>query len=69
VVPVLTTICHSSEKPKYRPLTAHPTIESAAMEKTAELPVHLDILDAKTANDFSNSAITMISSIDDYQRV
>ena len=32
------------------------------MQKAAELPVHLETFEAKTAKDFSNSTIPMISS-------
>ena len=37
-------------------------MNSAAMQKAAELPAHLETFEAKTANDFSNSTIPMISS-------
>jgi hypothetical protein len=42
----------------------HANISKTAMQNAVELPVHLETFDAKTAKDFSNSTIPMISSSD-----
>src|SRR3990170_3163523 len=46
VVPVLITICQLGEKPKHGPLMARANVRNAAMQKAAELPVHLETFEA-----------------------